>query len=170
MRAALITLMALGALMALGPIVYADFLDGGAPGASLQTNADAGPGKSATVSAGDGASTAGAVAGQDPVSDVVQVVEDIRSGNWRMVAAGVLSLIMFGLMRIRDEIGWFGTDRGAAVLVMLLSLSGGLFTSLTAGLPINMMFFVAAVGTALMSAGGYHWVRTVFWPKDKQPV
>lgn len=138
---------------------------------SLQDRPDAAPGalESATTSTNKAqdASTPMDKAEEDPLGTASQMVKDIRSGNWRMVAASALALLMLLLMRFRDKIKWFGTDRGAASLVMLLSLGGGFSTSLAAGLPIDFSLVASIVGTAWMAAGGYHWFRSMFWPKDK---
>lgn len=105
----------------------------------------------------------------DPLGSATELVGHIREGNWRMASSLALAFLMFLIMKFRDRIKWFGTDRGAAVLVMVLSLAGGLSTSLAAGLPINLNLAIAVVGGAWTAAGSYHWFRSVFFPKDKKP-
>lgn len=104
---------------------------------------------------------------KDPVEVATRIVGDIKSGNWRMVAAGVLVLIMLGVARFRDKIKFFRGDRGGAVLVALVSLAGALVTSLYAGVSIDLAMVIAAFGTTWTAVGSRDWLRTVINPPDQ---
>lgn len=104
-------------------------------------------------------------------SDVlIDLVRAIRDGDARLVAAAAISLIMIGLAEHRSKIAWFRGDRGGAILVMLLALGGGLVTSLGSGAPVDYKLFLTALEVALVSVGGYTWVRRVVRPGDVPPA
>lgn len=104
----------------------------------------------------------------DPVEAAGQIVVDVKSGNWRMVAAGVLSLVMFALARIRGKFRWTRGDRGGAILVMGLSLAGGLATALSTGVSLDWRLLVGVLGAAWTAVGGYTWAKQLIWPRDAQ--
>lgn len=105
----------------------------------------------------------------DFVETLFQIVNDARAGNWRLVAAGVLALLMLALGKLRDKIKWFRGDRGGAVLVMLLSLSGALSTALFSSAELDLRLFLGAAGIAWTAVGGYTWLKKLLWPGDAEP-
>jgi hypothetical protein len=104
----------------------------------------------------------------DPIELVSKIVEAASSGNWRLVAAFALVLTMMVLGRFRKKIPIFDGDRGGSILVMVLSLGGGLSTALMTDMPINANLVVGVVGTAFTAVGGFTWVRKIMWPQDKK--
>lgn len=101
----------------------------------------------------------------DPVSFARRIYEAILGGQWRLVVAGVLALLMVGLTRIRLRV--FGqTDRGRAVAVMVLALLGALVSALVGVVPMSVQLFVGAATVALTAVGGRQWLSRLLWPKD----
>lgn len=96
-----------------------------------------------------------------------ELVQAFRTGDWRLVAAFALIAVMIGLRRIRDKVPWFRGDRGGAIMVMLLSLSGALSTSLAADQPVDAKLFLSAITIAWVAVGGYTWLKRLIWPGDK---
>ena len=118
-----------------------------------------------------GVAFAGATAPMDdPIGVLGGLVDAVRSGQWRLVAALLLSLIMLGMTRMRTKIKWFRGDRGGAVLVMLVSLCGALSTSLLTEAPIDFKMMLGAVGTTFTAVGGYTWIRRLLWPVKQQGI
>lgn len=124
--------------------------------APLPIEADAGP--AAPAKASDPVKDTEA----DPVGAVGKIFAAVKEGNWRMVAALVLSLCMLMFAKARQNWKLFAGKRGGAVAVMLLSLVGGFATSLAAGAPIDWGLIIAVVGTAWTAVGGYTWLRDLF--------
>ena len=106
----------------------------------------------------------------DPVGILFQIINDVRTGNWRLVAAGGLALLMLVLTKLRDKVRWFKGDRGGAVLVMLLSLGGALSTALFSSAELDLKLFLGAAGIAWTAVGGYTWLKKLLWPGDAEPA
>ena len=103
----------------------------------------------------------------NPVDSVRDVVSGARTGNWRLLAGGVITLLMLGLKTSREKFKWFRGDRGGAVAVLSLSFLGALGASLATGLPIDLRMLAGVVGVAFTAAGGYSVVKSLFWPANK---
>ena len=95
------------------------------------------------------------------------VVNDVRGGNWRHAVAGLLVLVMFGLHKARDRIGWFKGDRGGAILVGVLGFGGALSTWGFSDAPFDWMLMVGAMFTVWTSVGAYTWIKQIISPRDK---
>ncbi len=104
-----------------------------------------------------------AAASSDPVLDVVNAVV---SGDARVIAAAVLSLLMVGLAGLRAKLPWLRTDRGGTVLVLALSVLGAIAAAITSGAAINFKLFLTAFEVGLLAIGGYTGVKRLVWPKD----
>lgn len=102
----------------------------------------------------------------DPVGTAAQVVKDIKSGNWRMVAAGVLALLMLLAAKARSQWKWFRGKRGGAVLVLVLGLAGSFSAALATSSPLDLSLFVGALGVTWTAVGGYTHIRRIIWPSD----
>jgi ABC-type transport system substrate-binding protein len=169
---ALITALLLVPVTAHGATV-----DAGTAPAAARTS-DAGPATAVTVTptapvvvdpaAGTVTPTAGTAAGSaaaDPSSTAKQVVRDVRGGNWRLAAAGVLLLLMTAGVRWGGKL--FGkSDRGKAIAVMVLSLLAALGTSLGTSMPLDYKLISGAVGVAWLAVGGRQWLSRFLWPRD----
>jgi hypothetical protein len=107
-----------------------------------------------------------ASAEQDPIGAIETLVRDIRAGNWRYAAAGLLALAMLALARVRDKVAWFRGDRGGAILVAVLALAGALSTSLATETAIDWRMFLAAAGVMWTAVGGVTWAKRLIRPKD----
>lgn len=105
----------------------------------------------------------------DPIGTVETLVKSIREGNWRLVAALALGLLMLGLAKARE---WgpvaklFSGDRGGAILVAVLALGGALSAALLSSASLDWKLFVGALGVAWTAVGGYTWAKRLIWPKD----
>lgn len=136
------------------------------------------PGTPAASSEGENAGDAGAVAEptpaekaeEDPVGTAVDMVKDVRAGNWREAAVGALALLMFGLVRAREKTKWFKGDRGGAILVMALALAGTFSVAFASSAPMGWPLVLGAATAAWTAAGAVSWFKRMFWPKDKKPT
>lgn len=95
----------------------------------------------------------------EPIDALGKVVESARTGNWRLVAAGALVLVMFALRRARDHVKWFAGDRGGAVLVGLLGLAGAFSAALATAAPIGWDLALGALGVTFTAVGGWTWCK-----------
>ena len=127
-----------------------------------EANLDAG--MVATAEPRPGLATATA---KDALGTAGEVLSDVRGGDWRHAAAGLLTLIMLGLARARDKTDWFSGDRAGAALVLGIGFLGALATSLYGSAPIDWRFFVGALGVVTSSAGAYTIAKKLIFPKDK---
>lgn len=107
-----------------------------------------------------------AAAERDPLGTGARIVRDIRAGNWRMAAAGLLALLMLLLGKVRARIPWFAGDRGGAILVGVLGLGGALSSALATSTPIGPELLVGALGVTWTAVGGYSWIRRLLKPAD----
>jgi hypothetical protein len=106
----------------------------------------------------------------DPIAGAGRMVNAMRDGNWRLVAAFVLALIMACLTRMRDRWRLFRGDRGGAALVMTIAMLGVFAATLASGVPITMEAIVAGAATAWTACGGYNWFKRILWPNDQRQV
>ncbi|MHC4177401.1 MAG: hypothetical protein ACYSWU_07840 [Planctomycetota bacterium] len=106
----------------------------------------------------------------DAVGTIEELVGAIRNGNWRMVAALGLVLLMLVLGKVRHKVGFFKGDRGGAILLGVLSLGGALIVALQSDAPLDWKLFLGALGVMWTAAGGYNWFKRIIWPKkDTEP-
>ncbi len=108
-----------------------------------------------------------AIVEADPIGAVKVVLDSAREGNWKLVTAFVLALLMSLLGKFRDKVKWFKGDRGGAVLVMVLGIAGGISTALAVGAKFDLALLTGAFSTALLAAGGYSWFKKLIWPSDQ---
>lgn len=154
-------------------VAFADPPDGGTASASVT---DAGPAATASEVAPDTGPAATAPAQPAVVPDTAtfpggpdELVQALRSGDWRLVAAFALIGIMIGLRRVRDKVPWFKGDRGGAIMIMLLSLAGAFSTSLATSAPVDAKMVLSAVAIAWTAVGGYTWLKRLIWPAPEIP-
>lgn len=109
-----------------------------------------------------------AAAEVDPLGTVDKIVSAVRAGEWRFVASLLLALLMVALSRIR-EIGpakkFFSGDRGGAILVGILAVSGALASALATDARLDWRLFLGAAGVMWTAVGGYTWFKRIVWPK-----
>lgn len=132
--------------------------------------ADAGP-DAVAVSMDAAPSEAPADAAEaDPAEMFAGLVKAAKAGDWRLVAAFLLSLLVWAATKsgVRDKIRWFKGDRGGAVLVGSLALAGAVSTALMSDAPMDAKLFVNAVVVMLTAVGGFTWLKRLLFPKDKK--
>ncbi len=101
----------------------------------------------------------------DPVGFGQTMWQAIRSGQWRLLAAGILAALMVIGVRLRVRL--FGTtDRGKAVAVMVLALLGTTSAGLADIVPLSLELLVGAVTLAFTAVGGRQWLSRFLWPQD----
>jgi len=101
----------------------------------------------------------------DPVSIANQMLIYAQHGNWRMLFAVALTLVVWFLrvVAIRPKmlewrrfgyiIKFFRTDRGGIALTLGAGLLAGIVTTLKAGVPINGQLFMTCLVNGLISTG-----------------
>jgi len=102
----------------------------------------------------------------DPIGSVSRFVSAIKSGNWKLVGAMALALLMLVLAKTRDRVKWFKGDRGGAVLVSVLGLAGGFSAALSTGTAIDWKLVLGIFATTWTAVGGVTWFKRIIWPKD----
>lgn len=101
----------------------------------------------------------------DPIGFATQVIEAIRGGGWRILAASILAAIM--VLGIRFNVRVFGTtDRGKSVAVMVLSLLGAGSAALADVAELSFGLALGAVTIAWTAVGGRQWISRFLWPQD----
>lgn len=103
----------------------------------------------------------------DPLGAVKDIVESAQKGNWKMVLALLLAFVMLGLNKLRGRVRFFSGDRGGAILLLLVSLIGGVSTTLALDGDFQWSLLLSALGTALMAAGVYNLTKRIIWPEDQ---
>lgn len=104
----------------------------------------------------------------DPLGAADQMIEDVKSGNWRYAASGALLLLMVLLGRVRKHIKIFDGDRGGAILVGVMAMLGAFGTSLGSPAPMDWKLFLGALGVMWLAVGQYTWVKQLVWPRDER--
>lgn len=155
------TIALLFTLAAVTPASWADDTPA-PPGAAVTSPAAAGPPAVTAPAPADPAAAA-----TPPAPSVDRAITALRTGNWRLLAAVVLSFVMAGLGRLRARVAWLRGDRGGAVLVAALALLGSLAVSLEAGAPVDGKLILTALAITWTAVGGYTWVKRLIWPADK---
>jgi hypothetical protein len=105
---------------------------------------------------------------QETGDAITSVVTNVRSGNWKLAVAALLSLLMTVLAKARNLVPFFRGDRGGSVLVMILALMGSFATALSLGGSIDLNLVLSAIGVAFTAVGGWTWVNQVVRPADKK--
>jgi hypothetical protein len=104
---------------------------------------------------------------QDPGGVVASLLAAAKAGQWRLLAGLVLSVLVWAARRWGSgAVPWLKTDRGGAVLVLLLALLGGIGTSLAGSGPFGLSLLVNSLSMAFVSAGGYTVVKRILSPSD----
>lgn len=104
-----------------------------------------------------------------------KIVEAVQTGNWRIAAAGLLVIAVWGVRKYTPKLNsrlgrWLNTDRGGTLLVIFGGLTGAVGTALTAGQAITLNLLLAGLTTGVMAAGGWNVVHRLVWPIDKKPA
>jgi len=106
----------------------------------------------------------------DPMDMLATVVSAVRSGHWRMAAAAILGLLMFGFNWARKNIGWLKSrldgDRAGAISLIAIALAGGFVAALTSGAPLDVAMLVGSLWTAVDAAGIFLLNKKVISPSD----
>lgn len=167
MRLIPMTLLALCVLALCGETVLAQ--DAGAPQPLITSDLVTPP--PAEVTAPPAADpTAPTVAPDSATKSAGGLLSDVfsgfKGGNWRLVVAGILSLLMIALGKVR-EMPWspFKGDRGGAILVLLLAEITAVIGALGLDAPVTFSLILGALLTGATAAGGYAIVRRIIWPK-----
>lgn len=122
----------------------------------------------ATMSADAG--TAGATATPDPGVDPTAYAKDaldaMRTKNWRMLAAlALIGLTWAGrkfAIKLPGKAGaFFATDRGGAVLALLMGIFGGMGTALFAAKAFGWHLLTDGIVMGFTAAGGYAVLRKI---------
>jgi hypothetical protein len=99
---------------------------------------------------------------KDPAGFFVDLYNGIRSGNWLVVGALILSgLTLLARKLLVPVVPWLKTDEEGVALVFGTSLVLGLANALWVKAPVDLKFLGAVFVTAVTAAGGYSAVKRV---------
>lgn len=107
----------------------------------------------------------------DPLTTGGDLIQAVRSGQWRLAASLALALLMLLLGKARNA-SWspFKGDRGGAILVGLLAFAGALSTALATSAPLDWKLLLGTMGVLWTAVGGYTWIKRIIWPAPATPV
>lgn len=122
----------------------------------------------AGVSNGIGTSPSAVAAAPDDAGGIVtNLYEAGKSRNYRALAAALCSLVVL-LMR-RWGAGLFkplGTDRGGALLALVVGVAGAFATALAAGAPLGFGLVYDGLVMGVTAAGGFVVLKRLVAPRD----
>lgn len=108
----------------------------------------------------------------NPVDTATQIVNDMRSGDWRHAIAGMLTLLMFIWNWARKNVSWLSGklagDRAGALSVLVIAVVGSLAMTLGGDAPLDYKTLLAGLWTAVESAGIFTLLKRIFMPPDKK--
>lgn len=94
----------------------------------------------------------------DPAAAAGALLQAVKGGQWKLVAAIVIVFAMLLLKKLRDKTQIFASRRGGAVLVALLSFGGTIAAALAIDVQVNWQLFAGALLITWAAAGSYHWL------------
>lgn len=95
----------------------------------------------------------------------------VQTGNWKLVAAlAVVALVWLARRVGGNYIPLLKTDRGGALLVLLLGVAGALATAFTAGATLTAQVLFHGITTGIMAAGGFNLMKKLLWPTVPAPT
>lgn len=96
--------------------------------------------------------------GADGMGFAKAILTAFQSKNWAGVGAlgliGIVWLLRMLAGKVK-QLSWFTGDRGGAVLVLVTSVAGALFSALVAGKTYSVELLLASVYMGVMAAGGW---------------
>lgn len=99
------------------------------------------------------------------------VLKAVQDKNWAMLVAVALTGLVWAVRRYGgNTLPWLKTDRGGALLVLLLGIGGGIINALAAGAPLTPQLLLDGARVGLISAGGYAVVRKLLFGEKPEPV
>lgn len=146
---------------ALTLMLLAGFATAGAPDAGPTPALDGGP------TDPGGVLPDGTLPGSDDAFGWLRAGYDaIVDGDWKIAAGALLSLLVLGIRRYGTKLpGFFRTDRGGVVLVLVTSLVGGVGHALVARAPLSFALVESILMVAIIAIGGYQGLKRLIWPK-----
>lgn len=106
----------------------------------------------------------------DPGAFVNLIVSAATSKNWPLLAALVVIVLVWAARKWGGDLApWLKTDRGGAILAILLGVAVGLAGPLIAGVPWSWSLLVSAASGAL-AAGLRQTGARIVAPKDGSPA
>lgn len=104
--------------------------------------------------------------GDDALGWIRAGYDAIVDGDWKIAAGALLSLLVLGIRRYGTRLpGFFRTDRGGVVLVLVTSLIGGVGHAFVAGAPLSLALVESILLVAIIAIGGYQGLKRLIWPK-----
>ena len=102
----------------------------------------------------------------DPVSIVKEIIGAGKAGQWWMLGALICVLLIWvSRMLLGKFIPWFTTDRGGAVLALIIGLLSALAATLASGKP-SWAAIADGVKLALVAIGTFVSVKKIVAPSD----
>lgn len=94
-----------------------------------------------------------------------QIFDAVMGGQWTLVAALALMLVVFALRKFgAARLPWLASDAGGAVAVLLTSVLGAVATALTAGEVLSPALLLKALQVGFAAAGGWAVLKKALLP------
>lgn len=101
----------------------------------------------------------------DFLSLAKQIFDAIMSGQWALVAALALILVVFVLRKfVAPKVPFLASDAGGAILVLATSIFGAFGNALAAGQPLSFALAVKALQIGFAAAGGWAVLKKALLP------
>lgn len=94
-----------------------------------------------------------------------QIFDAVSSGNWVLVAALALVLLVFVLRKfVSSKVPFLASDEGGVLLTFAGSFGGALATALAAGESASWALAFTAAKVAFLAMGGYAALKKLLLP------
>lgn len=121
------------------------------------------------------APAAAAPAADDSLNQILgfakSVMSDVQKKDWRMLAATVVMALAWALRKYGSSVPklgpWMNTDRGGAVLALILGLCAGVGNALGGAGSLGWSTLVNSLLVSVTAAGGFTLMKKIISPSDK---
>lgn len=103
----------------------------------------------------------------DAAQTIVKAIGYGKAKDWRALGAAIIMLVVFGIRQgLGRYVAWFKTDRGGALMALLIGVLGTVASYLAAGGGWKWSILVDGVMAAFTAAGGFSVIKKLIAPSD----